>query len=590
MIHSLNSQNDNDSLTISTVSNQPPKVSILTRIARAFIPCCSSRLVLDSVVGAQVGMEHRANTRHLDSISSITTDWQPDNSIENSLIDWQNSAPDWIEQTQRAAAVRKILHCIDNNETVLNLSCLHLSSLPNDFLKNIPSLQELNCRLNQLTTLDLNGYQNLKVVDCAFNNLTSFNAADAHTLELIDCSYNRLTMMDLNHCHRLTLLQCDRNLLRAININQDAPLQFLSCAANECRNLNLSPFDLLTTLDVRENPLETLVLPNVDPEIPYAMRDLAIRETGIQWDDLPLAIRENQDIFIDMRPDNEEVHQDINNAQNTHIASVHHAASMNASMLKNKNRDANIDQAYTNFSNWINELSIDNATIENGFPNTAFKNKAAQEWIKRPLHINYVDPTSEVSVKEFLSLAWLALNDDTQREISTSVQNAKESLRDALYEIRRGYNLNESLNYPADNEAAASNICAAGTFNKVSEKLVSVIKDVSFKVMTRETFTTSLHAIIRQAVANLLEKNEDPSALKKLLSDNQGLLTESIWDQIKDSVKNAMDQEFESETNIGGLSIESLFIENTRFQGVLEYLKVLAVEPSDHYTENLQPA
>lgn len=526
MFNSLDRQETDAHLPINTPTQNNQKTPRFTRVLSALFPFFSNRLGQPSVITHQADMRNSGSMAGLESLSVI------ESSPMDTLLSWQNNTPDNELQGRRVAA-RRILHCMNHREDYLDLSGLELTSLPNNIFQHIKSLRMLNCSFNQLMNLDLN--------DCA-------------KITTLDCNHNQLETLDLRHCSGLIEL---------------------SCSFNQLVNLDLSHCVRLRYLNARDNPaLRDCVFPQINLQRANNLRDLGLQNTNIQWNHLPEETRENQDIYIDIRP-HYAINQNLNNAQNTHTESIHRSASRNAAKLKRDNSEVDISRAYRDLSKWILRLPIKNSAIENGTANEAFKNKAAQEWIRHPVHLKYVDKSSKISVKEFLALAWIAIHDETQRELGALLHNAKESLRDALYEVRRGYNLGQDLNHPTDDGEAASNICAGGTFNKVSEKLVSVVKDISFQLITQETFTTSLRAIIRREVVKLTENADYDRSQRKALDDNDGLLTESIWNQIKQRVKTAIDAEFESEDEIGGLSIDALFNQNTDFDNVLAFLKVL---------------
>lgn len=525
----------------------------------------------------------------------------------------------------RGCAKLHSLICGHNQLTGLDVrDCVMLTSLSCAFNQlthlNVRGCRELNnlsCELNQLTHLDLHDCLGLTFLTCGHNQLTHLDVRDCEGLISLSCGHNRLTHFDAEGCIDLMYLSCGHNQLTQLDFSGYADLIDLSCNDNQLAHLNLSGCANLKDLNCSNNQLSTLDLsdchrwsrvnaqnnrtlrnlsfPLVNQPRPIPFIILELNNTSVRWNRLPQAIRNNHNIRIDIQlihPRRE--HQNINQAQNTHTASIHRAASNNAAKLKNDNSDIDIDALYDSFSNWIQQLPIESAAIENSYANDDFKNKAAQEWIQNPSHLDHTDVTSMVSVKEFLALAWSALHDDAQRESSTPLLHAKESLRDALYEIQRGYNFNDAQN-PIDNNLPSKNICAGGTFNKISERLVSVVIGISSNFLTQETFMMSLHASIRQAVAALIQN--DINAEKALnddavdgsnvdLWDVDLVLTEAVWDKIKESVKRAIDEEFQSEDKIGSKTVEQLFNENTNFDNVLAYL---SVTPTDHaYTTHLR--
>lgn len=61
------------------------------------------------------------------------------------------------------------------------------------------SLLTLNCRSNQLTSLDVSGPFTPMIIDCSFNRLTSLTVSDVPKLSQLDCQFNYMTATALNN-------------------------------------------------------------------------------------------------------------------------------------------------------------------------------------------------------------------------------------------------------------------------------------------------------------------------------------------------------------------------------------------------------
>ena len=165
----------------------------------------------------------------------------------------------------------------------------------------------------------------------------------------------------------------------------------------------------------------------------------------------------------------------------------------------------------------------------------------------------------------------MAANEPTSRESSVTEDGAKSSLVNALYEIRRGYNL-DSSHTPKDDGASARNICAGGTFNKISEKTVSVIKGTSSLMITTETLRISIEATIKREIENI--PHLEQQSLRDGIRNNEGQLTQQAWDAIKDKVIASIKKEFKNYPIISGQSLEQRIADLTDFENVLQYLNV----------------
>ena len=171
------------------------------------------------------------------------------------------------------------------------------------------------------------------------------------------------------------------------------------------------------------------------------------------------------------------------------------------------NNDSRIHKAFQELCKAVKSL-----------PKEVGKNASAIRCIDRFLsnvcYLNFVDPVSRVSTKQLLGFAWLAINDATDKS------EAKERLIEGLYEIQRGYNLDENN---VDDNGGDRPICIPGTFNKIMEKLVGINANVQIVHITKETATAKLQCVVKEAY-------------KKL----QGDARQDWWSQIKKSVAEEM--------------------------------------------------
>ena len=83
---------------------------------------------------------------------------------------------------------------------------IYLSGLGIRDLRGIeyfPFLESLDCRNNQLTSLDLSANTALEYLDCRYNQLTSLDLSKNTALEELYCTNNRLACLDLSQCKNL---------------------------------------------------------------------------------------------------------------------------------------------------------------------------------------------------------------------------------------------------------------------------------------------------------------------------------------------------------------------------------------------------
>lgn len=231
----------------------------------------------------------------------------------------------------------------------------------------------------------------------------------------------------------------------------------------------------------------------------------------------------------------------INPTQSTHTASVHKTVSESILRLRARYKDKNLDQSLIEMDKWLNSLEDKNIQIK------AAKNSFIR--LQEKNH-HFVDPVSNTSILQILSLFWTAIHDDTTRV--GSLENAKKQLLQALYEVQREYNFDQNgndFNLKVEDKPA----CKGGTVNKLIEKLVGISPDAQVEFVTTQTAALKLPIIVREEVRLYLEKSSlslsTPSVLK-IFSNTINLLkqegVEAIWDKIQASVSAKMLDEFGS--------------------------------------------
>ncbi len=143
--------------------------------------------------------------------------------------------------------------------TVLNCKGNELTSL--DVSKNT-ALEKLWCYNNQLTSLDVSKNTALKTLDCYENQLTSLDVSKNTALTWLDCSYNQLTSLDVSKNDALTLLHCYDNQLTSLDVSKNTALTELRCYNNTytLSSLNVSGCTALKTLMCNNNYLTSLDL------------------------------------------------------------------------------------------------------------------------------------------------------------------------------------------------------------------------------------------------------------------------------------------------------------------------------------------
>jgi hypothetical protein len=150
-----------------------------------------------------------------------------------------------------------------------------------------------------------------------------------------------------------------------------------------------------------------------------------------------------------------------------------------------------------------------------------------------------------VSTRQLLALAYTAINDASKR--SGSLADAQYLFVEGLYEIQRGYNLDDAGH---DRGGEDRPICTGGAFNKLMEKLNGIHQDVEVYYITQEGASSKF---IRLAAAHadaylqslVAGTANDYRRVKDLLQElkTDGSLT-PIWEKIKAGVERELWDEF----------------------------------------------
>ena len=147
-----------------------------------------------------------------------------------------------------------------NTVTSLDVSYESISDLTG--IQDFTALTYLNCRVNQLTSLDVSGATALTSLDCGGNQLTSLDVSQNTALEEYLGLGNQLTSLDISNNTALTTLSCDLNQLTSLDVSQNTALEYLGCGGNQLTSLDVSQNTALTGLDCSSNQLTSLDVRN----------------------------------------------------------------------------------------------------------------------------------------------------------------------------------------------------------------------------------------------------------------------------------------------------------------------------------------
>ena len=162
----------------------------------------------------------------------------------------------------------QVLNCNNNpltslvlggNTALTKLSCTNNQLTSLDLSKNT-ALQVLDCEGNQLTSLDVSNNTALKELYCGDNPLTSLDVSANTALTDLNCINTQRTSLDVSKNTALTSLLCGDNQLTSLDVSANTALTSLLCAKNQLTSLDVSKNTALTDLDCRWNQLTSLDL------------------------------------------------------------------------------------------------------------------------------------------------------------------------------------------------------------------------------------------------------------------------------------------------------------------------------------------
>ena len=140
--------------------------------------------------------------------------------------------------------------------TEINVKLKDISSL--EGIEYFQALEELDCRTNDLTTLDVSKNTALKRLDCLGNDLTTLDLSKNTALKELDCRQNDLNSLDVSNNTALTYLKCSYNRLATLDLSKNTALTNLDCYSNGLTSLNVSMNTALKELDCLHNSLTSL--------------------------------------------------------------------------------------------------------------------------------------------------------------------------------------------------------------------------------------------------------------------------------------------------------------------------------------------
>ncbi len=175
----------------------------------------------------------------------------PDNNFEQALIDlgYDSGALDNVVPTANISGV-----------TSLDVHSKNISNLTG--IQDFTALTNLNCRDNNLTTLDVSQNTALTILNCYQNTLTALDVTQNTNLVTLRCYSNALKVLDVSQNTSLNFLRCDSNMLTRLDVSNNTALHFLHCQNNSLTSIDVSNNTALTRLYCENNHLVNLNIKN----------------------------------------------------------------------------------------------------------------------------------------------------------------------------------------------------------------------------------------------------------------------------------------------------------------------------------------
>lgn len=125
-------------------------------------------------------------------------------------------------------------------------------------IQSFNNLQLLNCAINQLTSLNLQGLDNLVRLNCELNQIASLNVSSLISLQTLFCSGNQMTTLNIQGSTNIANLFCNGNFITSLNLQGLNNLQKINCSSNFLNSLNLQGLTNLKDLNCSSNNLVSL--------------------------------------------------------------------------------------------------------------------------------------------------------------------------------------------------------------------------------------------------------------------------------------------------------------------------------------------
>lgn len=123
-----------------------------------------------------------------------------------------------------------------------------------------------------LIGLDASHNTILTELDCSVNNISSLNVSGCVNLQQLACSYNNISSsLDVSQLDALTELYCSNNNIPSLVVKENGPLISINCENNNLSYLNINGLADLRSLWCYGNNLSTCALDSIFHQLPVTL-------------------------------------------------------------------------------------------------------------------------------------------------------------------------------------------------------------------------------------------------------------------------------------------------------------------------------
>jgi len=146
---------------------------------------------------------------------------------------------------------------VSKNITLQKLDCRYNEIATLDILMNT-SLINIYCGGNWMSAIDVTNCTSLIELDCSMNHIALLDVSKNLALTNLKCNYNEITTIDISLNTSLTKFDCNNNKLKIIDVTNNIALQSFACSSNQLTSIDVSKNTGLIELYCSDNVLGTI--------------------------------------------------------------------------------------------------------------------------------------------------------------------------------------------------------------------------------------------------------------------------------------------------------------------------------------------